>query len=78
MTMAHTLRELRAHRQLTQGEVGEALGKPQSVVSRLEHQHDWHLSTLRAYVEALGGTLHITAVFDDADYTIVLPSEGKS
>jgi hypothetical protein len=34
-------------------------------VSRLEHGDDAKLSTLRAYVEALGGRLELVAVFDD-------------
>jgi predicted transcriptional regulator len=35
----------------------------QSELSRLESRSDHRISTLRRYVEALGGKLEITAVF---------------
>jgi hypothetical protein len=31
----------------------------------VEHQDDLYLSTLRSYIEALGGELQIRAVFED-------------
>jgi len=55
-----TLHELRKAVGLTQSRVSEALHMPQSNVSRLEKSADMLLSTLRHYVEALGGTLHLT------------------
>ena len=44
---------------LTQVNVSQTLGIPQSNVSRLEHSSDMLLSTLRSYVEAIGGHLHL-------------------
>jgi predicted transcriptional regulator len=41
------------------------LGVSQPRVSKLEHQVDARVSTLKAYVRALGGELEISAVFDD-------------
>ena len=52
-------------RHITQEELAAALGVRQPSVSRLEHGDDAKLSTLRAYVEALGGRLELAAVFDD-------------
>jgi transcriptional regulator with XRE-family HTH domain len=52
----------RAHR-LTQEEMAEKLGIGQEGVSRLEKRSDLMLSTLRSYVEALGGKLSIIAEF---------------
>jgi ribosome-binding protein aMBF1 (putative translation factor) len=56
------LGELRRVRQLTQVELSRTMGRPQSTISRIERQGDMLLSTLAAYVEALGGHLEINAV----------------
>ncbi len=60
---ALTLKGLRQELQLTQAEVGEAAAMTQSELSRLEGREDHLTSTLRRYVEALGGELEVTAVF---------------
>jgi len=65
MRDALALAELREGRQVTQQQLAEALDVTQSNVSRVEHQDDLYLSTLRGYVEALGGELQLRAVFDD-------------
>ena len=60
--------DLRAIRELvskTQVEVAEATDMTQSEVSRLERRPDVRLSTLKRYVEALGGELEIFAAFGD-------------
>jgi len=59
---------LRALRELTgktQVDVAELLGTTQSELSRSERRPDHLISTLRRYVEALGGKLEVFAVFDD-------------
>jgi DNA-binding phage protein len=63
--IAHNLAELRRAREVTQVEVARTLHRGQSSVSALEHSADPHLSTLREYIEAIGGRLEITAVFDE-------------
>ena len=60
-----TLAELRRFRGVTQVELAERLGWSQSSVSRFEHQRDMRVSTLAAYVSALGGVLALWAEFDD-------------
>ncbi|SEA73231.1 XRE family transcriptional regulator [Nitrosospira multiformis] len=55
-----TLQELRKKAGLTQAGVSQELGIPQSNVSRLEKGSDMLLSTLRQYVEAIGGKLNLT------------------
>jgi transcriptional regulator with XRE-family HTH domain len=62
---ALALRELRAGRGVTQVELASRLGKSQGNVSELERREDVYLSSLREYIEALGGRLEVTAVFDD-------------
>jgi DNA-binding XRE family transcriptional regulator len=59
------LAELRQSRHVTQVQLAETLGISQGNVSRLEARSDVYLSTLRSYVEALGGHLEIAAVFGD-------------
>lgn len=58
-----TLRGLRTRLDLTQAELGKTAQMTQSELSRLEGRSDHLTSTLRRYVEALGGTLEVTAVF---------------
>ena len=65
MREALALAELRASRDVTQQGLADALRVSQPNVSRIEHQDDVYLSTLRSYVEALGGSLQVRAVFDD-------------
>ncbi len=59
------LGELRRVRQLTQVELSRTMQRPQSTISRIEREGDMLLSTLAAYVEALGGRLEIHAVLGD-------------
>lgn len=64
MTEAQRLTELRASRGVTQVELAGRLGIRQASVSQLEHRDDLFVSTLRQYVEALGGRLEVAAVFE--------------
>ena len=64
------LDELRRTREMTQLQLGEALGVHQSEVSKIEHRTDICVSTLVEYVEALGGHLEIRAVFPDREVRI--------
>lgn len=64
---ALALGELRKDRGITQAQIAERLGKSQGNVSELERRDDVYLSSLREYVEALGGRLEISAVFEDED-----------
>src|ERR1700738_5016844 len=64
------LEQLRAARQLTQTNLAQVLGVNQSAVSKLEKRTDMYLSTLRSYIEAMGGTLDIQAVFPEGSVRI--------
>jgi predicted transcriptional regulator len=57
-----TLKELRQDLALTQVELAKAADMTQSELSRLEARADHRISTLRRYVEALGGELEISAI----------------
>jgi hypothetical protein len=58
-----TLRQLREARERSQAEMAEKLHIKQAAVSKLEHRTDMYLSTLRSYIEAMGGQLEIIARF---------------
>lgn len=68
---ALALGRLRGERGMTQGEVAGRLEVSQANVSRIEHEQDVYLSTLRGYVAALGGRLDVVAVFPDRTVTLV-------
>jgi predicted XRE-type DNA-binding protein len=53
------LRELRQIAGKAQLEIAEALNIKQPSVSKIEKQADMYLSTLRSYVEAVGGQLEL-------------------
>lgn len=57
------LAELRKALELTQATLAEALGVGQAEVSKIEKRTDLLLSTLRKFVEAMGGELEIRASF---------------
>lgn len=59
--------DLRKQRGMTQAQLADLLDVSQANISRIEHQDDLYLSTLRGYVEALGGELEITAKFPDGE-----------
>lgn len=48
---------------MTQTQLAVALEAKQSAISRIEHQTDMYVSTIRSYVNALGGELEINARF---------------
>ncbi|MEO8094531.1 MAG: XRE family transcriptional regulator [Pseudolysinimonas sp.] len=64
---AYRLRELREAVNLTQVELANMLAVTQNRVSRLEHGDLEHtqVDTLRRYVEAVGGQLHVEVEIDD-------------
>ena len=59
MQEVKNLRELRLIAGKAQADVATALQIKQPSVSKIEKQGDMYLSTLRAYVEAIGGELEL-------------------
>jgi len=70
------LRHLRKARELTQERMAQLLGIGQDSVSRIESRSDLLLSTLRSYVEAMGGSLKLVVEFPDS--VAVLSSLGET
>lgn len=58
-----TLQEIRKARRRSQTKVAKALHVNQAAVSKIESRTDMYVSTLRSYIEAMGGKLEITAQF---------------
>lgn len=67
-TMA--LQEIRRARRTTQTKLAKALKVNQAAVSKLERRTDMYISTLRSYVEAMGGHLDVIARFNEGSVKI--------
>ena len=64
------LHELRRARELTQRDLAEKLKVKQPAVSKLEQRADVYISSLRSYIEAVGGKLKIVAEFPEGEVAI--------
>lgn len=57
------LAEIRKAIGMTQADIAKKIELGQGNVSKIENAADMYLTTLRKYIEALGGELHLTASF---------------
>jgi len=57
--------------QKTQEDLAAALGVGQDSISRLERRSDMLLSTLRHYLESMGGKLELVAQFPDRPPAVI-------
>ena len=64
------LHELRRARALTQRDLVETLKVNQPAVAKLEQRADMYVSSLRSYIEAVGGRLKIVAEFSEGEVAI--------
>lgn len=64
------LHELRRARSLTQQDLAKALNVNQPAVSKLEQRADMYVSSLRSYIEAVGGRLKIVAEFPEGEVAV--------
>ncbi len=69
--LATTLKDLREAFAHTQVELAESLGVGQDTISRIERRSDLLLSTLRRYVEAMGGRLELVAHFPNRSPLVI-------
>jgi len=70
MLKAMPLQELRQAHQMSQERLAQLLTTKQANVSRMERRTDMYISTLRSYIEAMGGELDIVARFPDGEVHI--------
>jgi DNA-binding XRE family transcriptional regulator len=66
-----TLKDLRKAALRTQEDLAAALGVGQDTISRLEKRSDMLLSTLRHYVESVGGKLALIAEFPNRPPVVI-------
>ena len=66
-----TLKDLRLAAQQTQEQLAATLGVGQATISRLEKRSDMLLSTLRHYVESMGGKLELVAQFPNRPPVVI-------
>lgn len=65
-----TVDELRRARNISQEDIADILDIRQAAVSKQVRRPDWHVSTLRRYIEAMGGRLELRAHFPDHSVTL--------
>jgi transcriptional regulator with XRE-family HTH domain len=65
-----TLYQLREARSLTQVNLAKVLNVNQGAVSRMEKRTDMYVSTLRSYIQAMGGQLQVKAIFPEGEVEI--------
>jgi hypothetical protein len=70
MLVEMQLQTLRKSRNVTQVMVAQSMRVEQAAVSKVEHRDDMYVSTLRDYIEALGGTLKLVASFPEGDIQV--------
>ncbi|MDX5445517.1 MAG: helix-turn-helix domain-containing protein [Zoogloeaceae bacterium] len=66
-----SLKELRKAAGLTQDDLAATLCVGQDTISRLEKRSDLLLSTLRHYIESIGGELSLVATFPDRPAVVI-------
>ncbi len=64
------LAELRQARKFTQQQIAQSLKIKQASVSKMESQTDMYISTIRRYIEAMGGELEIIAKFPEGSIRV--------
>jgi predicted XRE-type DNA-binding protein len=64
------LAELRQARKFTQQQIAQSLRIKQASVSKMESQTDMYISTIRKYIEAMGGELEIIAKFPEGSIRV--------
>ncbi len=64
------LQELRQALHMSQEHLAELLSTKQANISRIERRTDMYISTLRSYIEAMGGQLDIIARFPEGEVHI--------
>jgi predicted transcriptional regulator len=77
------LHELRQAKALSQVKLAESLQVNQAAISKMEHRTDMYISTLRDYIQAMGGDLEIVAKFPEgsvkiSNFTSIEPEEAAA
>ena len=73
-----TLKDLRRAQDMTQAHLAKQLGKSQVTIAQMEKRTDLLLSTLRHYVEAIGGRLDLVVRFPGQAPVFLKQLNGKT
>lgn len=77
MMAAMVLHELRQAMQMSQDQLARKLRVKQANISKIERRTDMYISTLRSYIQAMGGDLEIVARFSHGSVKIDQFVEAK-
>ena len=69
--------DLRRAHDMTQAHLAKQLGKSQVTIAQMEKRTDLLLSTLRHYIEALGGRLDLVVQFPDQAPIVLKQLSGE-
>jgi DNA-binding XRE family transcriptional regulator len=75
---AMPLHELRQAMQMSQDQLARELRVKQANISKIERRTDMYISTLRSYIQAMGGDLEIIARFSHGSIKIDQFEDMKS
>ena len=70
MLVEIALQDLRKSLGFTEEQMAEAIQRNQATASKMDHQSDIYVSTLKKFIEALGGHIKIVASFPDREVVI--------
>ena len=70
LIVAMPLHELRQAMQMSQDQLARELRVKQANISKIERRTDMYISTLRSYIQAMGGDLEIIARFSHGSIKI--------
>jgi transcriptional regulator with XRE-family HTH domain len=70
VALAMPLNKLREAQSPTQASLATILGVNQGSVSKMEKRTDMYVSTLRNFIQAMGGQLQIKAIFPEGEVEI--------
>jgi transcriptional regulator with XRE-family HTH domain len=76
MPQEMTLDELRTSLGFTQSQLTQRLGISQAAVSKLEFRNDSYISSVRKFIEAIGGRMEIRAVLSDGTAITIRGLDG--
>lgn len=71
------LDQIRRARGMTQVTLASAMGVSQAQIAKVEREADLYVSTLRRFVEAMGGKLELVARFPDGESVAVNVAEPR-
>jgi DNA-binding XRE family transcriptional regulator len=78
MLRENALAQLRRKSEISQQELAAALGVSQMNISRIEHSLDSQISTVRRFIEGIGGELIVQAKIDGETFDLLTPAKNTT